>query len=172
MTVDSLVTAQMRSIIGRPFRRLVSYPISESDIRKWAIAIHYPESPPRVYWDADHAASTALAELVAPEDFNPFAWATADPDLTHRSVSFDPDYIEATFGIPGPGARTNLNSGLSVTYGVRMHPGDVITSVSRVVSYDEKTGRSGRMLFTTVRNVWTNQHDDTVKVLEQLSIRY
>jgi hypothetical protein len=30
-----------------------SLPISESDIRKWAIASYWPERPPRLFWDQD-----------------------------------------------------------------------------------------------------------------------
>ncbi len=27
--------------------------MSESDIRKWAIAVYWPQTPPRSYWDID-----------------------------------------------------------------------------------------------------------------------
>ena len=33
--------------------------------------------PPREYWDEEYAATTPAGGIVAPEEFNPFAWMTA-----------------------------------------------------------------------------------------------
>ena len=43
---DSVITDEMRGAIGRVLRQRSSYPISASDIRRWAIAVYYPEPPP------------------------------------------------------------------------------------------------------------------------------
>ena len=51
----------------------LSPPISESDIRKWAIATYWPDKPPSIYWDADYAKGTKYEGIIAPPDFNPFA---------------------------------------------------------------------------------------------------
>jgi hypothetical protein len=169
---DSWITEDMRAIVGRPFNKNRSYPVSISDIRKWAIAVHYPETPPRLFWDEEYARTTAFAGVVAPEDFNPFAWISAEPGMRARRAAFDADYLERGFGISGPGLTTNLNAGLSTEYGERMRPGDVIAGQSEVVSYTEKHGRMGRMLITVIRTVWTNQHGARVKRTDQTSIRY
>ena len=62
MTTDgegqSLITDAMRAWVGSKAPPLTSPPISESDIRRAAIAIYWPEVPPGVYWDAEHAAIT------------------------------------------------------------------------------------------------------------------
>lgn len=172
MGADSWITEEMRGVIGQPFNWTESHPVSTSDIRRWAIAVYYPETPPALYWDEEYAATTPLGGIVAPEDFNPFAWVTAKPGMAARRADFSPDYIEETFGIRGPGLRTNLNAGLSTEYGVRMRPEDVITSESKVVSYEEKSGRMGRMLITVVETTWTNQNAELVKRTHQTSIRY
>jgi N-terminal half of MaoC dehydratase len=169
---DSWISDDMRALVGRPFNVIRSYPVSVSDIRKWAIAVHYPEVPPRLYWDEEYACSTVFAGIVAPEDFNPFAWISAEPGVRARRAGFDPDYLERGFGIAGPGLTTNLNAGLSTRYGERMRPGDVISGRSEVVSYTEKSGRMGRMLITVIRSVWTNQNGVVVKTTDQTSIRY
>jgi hypothetical protein len=169
---DSWITDDMRAIVGRPFNKIRSYPVSISDIRKWAIAVHYPEAPPRLYWDEEYARTTAYAGIVAPEDFNPFAWISAEPGMRARRAAFDADYLERGFGIGGPGLTTNLNAGLSTEYGERMRPGDVIAGHSEVVSYTEKHGRMGRMLITVIRTLWTNQNGASVKRTDQTSIRY
>ena len=54
-------------------------PISLNDIIKWAIAVYWPEQPPRLYWDEDYAKTTRFGSIVAPQDFNPFAWPVDRP---------------------------------------------------------------------------------------------
>lgn len=170
---DPLVTDDMRALVGRRFGEARSYPVDRNDIRRWAIAVHYPQLPPAHYLD-DEAAERSLGHgMVAPEDFNPFAWATADPALQTQEEGFDPDFIEHQFGVPGPGSITNLNSGLDTEYGVRIRPGDVITKVSWVDEYVEKeSSRMGRMLLTYIVTEFTNQDDELVRRTRQLGIRY
>ena len=83
----SYITDEMRAILDKPMSRLTSYPIAASDIRKWAIAVYYPEIPPRLFWDEDYAATSRFGGIVAPEEFNPFAWITRDPGPTMRPVA-------------------------------------------------------------------------------------
>lgn len=165
MSDETYISDEMRAVVGRPFNRARSYPVSASDIRKWAIAVHFPELPPPLYWGEE-------ASMVAPEDFNPFAWASAEPGMQARRADFDADYVETVLGIRGPGLKTNLNSGLDTVYGVRMRPGDVVSTVSHVREYLEKEGRMGRMLLTILRTEWTNDRGETVKRTDQTSIRY
>jgi len=171
--VSSLITEAMRGAIGRETGRSVSYPISVSDIRRWAIAVYYPEEPPRWFWDEDDAAKTEYGGIVAPEEFNPFAWMTAEPKgLPESTGGYDPDRTEKVLGIEPVGLRNLLNGGMDVEYGVRMRPGDVITSVTRLAGYKEREGRLGRMLFTSSESVWTNQRGEMVKRNVGTVIRY
>jgi hypothetical protein len=135
------------------------------------VAIYYPEDPPRLFWDADYAAQTSHGGLVAPEEFNPFAWMTAGGPRK-ATVGHDPDLTEITLGIAGPGLKFQLNGGSEVEYGVRMRPGDVVTSVRSLAGYSEREGRLGLMLFTTSQDVWTNQDDQVVKTTTSTLIRY
>jgi hypothetical protein len=161
------VSEAMRTSVGRELGRRVSYPVTDSDIRRWAIAVHYPEQPPARYWDDEHG------EIVAPLDFNPFAWLARVPGFTTGDVDAnDPDRTEKTLGIAGPGLTFQLNGGMSVSYGVRMRPDDVITSVSRLAGYHERTGRLGLMLMSTTEDTWTNQRGETVKKQAVTLIRY
>jgi hypothetical protein len=52
---DTYMTAEIREWLDVERDIAVSPPISENDIRKWAIAVYWPETPPKLYWDADHA---------------------------------------------------------------------------------------------------------------------
>lgn len=166
------ISAQMRSAIGVQFGRRVSFPISESDIRKWALAVYYPGQPPLAFLDSDAAAASQDHGLRAPEDFNPFAWIVADQDEVPAVDGNDPDRTELILGISGPGLKYQLNGGLEVDYGVLMRPSDVITSVSRLAEYRERPGRLGLMLITTFADTWTNQRGELVKTTRLTLIRY
>jgi hypothetical protein len=162
----------MREAVGSELRRLASYPIEASDIRRWAIAIYYPDLPPRLFWDDGYAATTTHQGIVAPEEFNPFAWMAADPPGFRPSGASGIDFIEDAIGIHGPGLEHSLNGGLQARYGVRMRPGDVITSITTLTDYYERSGRLGRMLFTVTDSIWRNQSGEEVKRVTATTIRY
>ncbi len=170
--VSTYISPAMAHAVGRELSRQVSYPISESDIRKWAIALYYPEPPPRLFWDVACAEDSAHGGVVAPEDFNPFAWMTAEPGGVHGPRSNDPQLTEKTLGLEPPGVSFQVNGAISVTYGQRMRPGDEITSITRLGGYRERHGRLGLMLFTTQDTTWTNQRGELVRQSQGTVIRY
>ena len=170
--VKSHITPEMEAAVGRELSRKVSFPIAESDIRKWAMAIYYPEEPPRLFWDAEYAATTPYGGIVAPEEFNPFAWMAADPKGLKKGGDVDGDFLETSLGIKGPGLKFMLNGGMEVDYGVPMRPGDLITAVSRLHSYKERAGRLGLMLMSANEDTWTNQKGEVVKKSRSTLIRY
>jgi len=163
----------MRSAVGSEMSRVVSYPVSESDIRKWALAVYYPEEPPARFWDEDAARQSRYGGIVAPEDFNPFAWIRAEPRGVQRSsAATDADSMEKSLGIEGPHLWNQLNGGVTVEYGEPIRPGDVITGVTRLGQYSERVGSLGLMLFTPMETTWTNQRDELVKRSTTVLIRY
>jgi len=171
----SHITPEMRASVGTPLTRQVSFPVSASDIRRWAIAVYWPEAPPRLFWDEQHARRTVHGGIVAPEEFNPFAWMAAEVEVAEAASELernDPGRLEHTLGIAGPEVSFQLNGGMSVEYGVRMRPGDVITSRGHLADYSEREGRLGLMLFTVTEDTWTNQRDQLVKRTRSTLIRY
>jgi hypothetical protein len=62
---DTYISADMAGAVGCLLGRQVSFPIAESDIRKWSLAVYYPEKPPRPFWDASYAATTPHGGIVA-----------------------------------------------------------------------------------------------------------
>ncbi|TQM11215.1 FAS1-like dehydratase domain-containing protein [Pseudonocardia kunmingensis] len=172
---ETNISAAMRDTVGTELSRQVSYPVSESDIRRWAIAVYWPEEPPAAFLDAKVAAGGVHNGIVAPEEFNPFAWAVAERRAANPDAVIDtndPDNVEIALGIPGPGLRFQLNGGMETWYGVRMRPDDVITSVCRLGSYSERAGRLGLMLFSRTEDTWTNQNGELVKKTVNTLIRY
>ncbi|SRR5713101_4919315 len=168
------ISDEMRASVGGEYAQRTSFPISASDIRKWAQAVYYPQPPPPLYWDEAYAAKTSHGGIVAPEDFNPFAWMTAAgpadvPDATAPGSTFP----EHNLGVELPATTNMLNGGIECSYtGVRMRPGDVITAVTCLTEYTERPGRLGLMLFTTTESRWTNQEGQLVKTQRDILIRY
>jgi MaoC dehydratase-like protein len=168
---ESLISAEMDQALGKEIRRRRSFPIDVSDIRRWAVAVYFPDPPPPVFWDESHQSTIANGGIVAPEEFNPFAWMTAEgPRTEPTDGSGGP---EASLGIGLPKTSFMLNGGLSSTYtGHPMRPGDVIESVTRLKEYRERPGRLGQMLFTVTEDEWTNQRGELVRTSESTLIRY
>lgn len=168
------ISAAMRQAVGREYGAMTSYPITVSDIRRWAAAVYWPETPPRLYWDEEYAQGTRHHGIVAPEEYNPFAWLTPDTGGAPRQASphHDTDDIERRLGVKGPGLGHMLNGGADVEYGERMRPGDVIRSVTELTGYRERPGRLGLMLFTVFTTIWTNQREQLVKSQAGTLIRY
>ena len=79
---------------------------------------------------------------------------------------------EEVLGVEKAATQSLINGGTEVEYGVRMRPGDVITSVTTLAGYSEREGRLGLMLFTTSEDTWTNQRGETVKTSRNTLIRY
>lgn len=166
----------MRDLVGREYgTSQTSLPIALSDIRRWAAAIYWPDVPPRLFWDEAFAATTSHGGVVAPEEFNPFAWFTAaGPNMP---PSFEgmvrAGAVEESFGVEAPATTRIMNGGNQVRYGVRMRPGDVITwGPNTLVDYKEHQTRLGLMLMTVSDYSWTNQNGEMVKTMRSTLLRY
>lgn len=161
----------MRTAIGSVVDWRVSFPVSESDIRRWAVAVYYPEPPPQRY--VDPASATATGGIVAPDEFNPFAWLVAEErQPAIAPMVRDTDKMEKAIGIRGPGLAHQINGGSAVRYGAPIRPGDVVRSHTRLLEYREREGRMGLMLITVTEVEWTNQHGDRIRLGHETSIRY
>lgn len=108
------INDSMRAAVGRVTARQVSYPVSESDIRRWARAVYWPEVPPRLFWDKEYAERSRHGGIVAPEEFNAFAWMVAekdDPPSAVQLAPIDPNRMEKLLGIEPLRSRTNSTAG-------------------------------------------------------------
>jgi len=177
----SAISDEMRGLVGRPLETLLSFPIGASDVRRWAIAVYYPEEPPRQFWDEASPEAGEWGGIVVPDDFNPFAWMSAErrgPDEGVPQLAVDHSLVmagatEHLLGVRPPDLVHGLNGGIEVIYGpALMRPGDVITDTAAISEYREREGRLGLMLFTTTDHVWTNQNGEHVKTQRLTYIRH
>lgn len=157
------VTEAMRAAQGEWTGERTAPPITETDIRRWAMATFYPEKPPRIYWDAGYAATTQWGGVVAPPDFNPFAWPL------ERPAPAAPGVMGAR---PDGKCLTGMNGGQTDTYGVPMRAGDVISERRRLLDWWEREGRLGHTLYVRNEIEWRNQREEVVRTRLSIGIRY
>ena len=152
-----LVTDAMRRSVGiwDDWGRWSS-PIRDSDIRRWALAVYWPDVPPRQYWDESFATTTHWGGLVAPEEFNPFAWQVPAPSDSASRVDSgrqpDPRRV-----------RLRLNGGCQAKYGVAMRPGDQIRRRVRLHGWRVADGSHGPLLLVDYEHEWRNQRNELVR---------
>jgi hypothetical protein len=165
---EGLVTDEMRAMIGRVLQSRTSYPISAADIRKWAIAVYYPEEPPAKFLGP--GAAGGGEPLIAPEEFNPFAWG--GPEGPPKDVVYDAGWLERRAGVTPPDVKVVLNGGSDCEYGAPMREGDVIRAASTLKGYTVKRGKAGPLLITQSQDQWTNQRGEVVKTTVSAILRY
>jgi hypothetical protein len=130
--------------------------IATSDIRRWAIAVYWPEQPPRIYWDEDYARSTRWGGIVAPVEFNPFAWGLPRASSTEAQRRAGTDRsLQAR--------AKRVNGGCRMRFGARMRPGDRVRRRSRLDGWTVKQGRTGDLLLVDVVHEWRNHRDEAVR---------
>jgi MaoC dehydratase-like protein len=158
----ALMGPQLRALrdVWRDVR--TSDTVAESDIRRWAIAVYWPDTPPRLYWDVEYASTTTWGGIVAPPDFNPFAWPARRPPSTD-GVRNDPTAER--------GSRS-MNAGQVEEYFAPIRPGDRITSRTCLRGWRETTTRLGPSLFLVTEIEWTNARAELVKRRTSTSVRY
>ncbi len=165
---ETHISTAMADAVGSEIGRSRSHPLTDSDIRRWALAVYWPHQPPERFLTPPADGGP----LTAPEEINPFAWSAAETWQPSQEPISGPDAMENRLGIAGPGLKRILNGGMSVEYGVALRSGDVVTSVKRLGPYSERSGRLGLMLFSTTEDTWTNQDGDVVKHSVMTLIRY
>jgi hypothetical protein len=163
-----LINDEMRGLVGKVQHRRASYPVSASDIRKWALAVYYPDPAPAKYLRV--GAAGGEPPLTAPEEFNPFAWAINGP--ANVGAYTGPRYIEENAGVAPPPINHIVNGGTECAYGVPMREGDVITAEFSIRSYAQKQGKRGPLLITETEDRWTNQRGELVRSTVQTLVRF
>ncbi|MCH2172905.1 MaoC family dehydratase N-terminal domain-containing protein [Myxococcota bacterium] len=147
--------------IGREMEPAESLPVGANEIRRWSMAVHYPERAPDRYYDEAVAARGPWGGLVAPRDFNPFAWMQ---DGAKRMPWMRTSGSE-------PGTRV-LNGGQRNFYFERIRPGDVITATTTLADAYEREGRNGTMLFLITQRSWSNQRGELTRIGQMTTIYY
>jgi acyl dehydratase len=160
-TQGTFLTQETIDKIGRTLPPVAAPAVGANDIARWATATYWPERPPAVYLDAAVAATTPWGGIVAPRDFDPFAWMPDRP--------WSGDWL---FGMGTEPGRRVLNGGQWNRYAAPVRPGDVISVTRRFVDVVERETKRGPMVFFTSEFRWANQDGALVRLAEQTTIYY
>ncbi|MEX2292711.1 MAG: MaoC family dehydratase N-terminal domain-containing protein [Acidimicrobiales bacterium] len=157
----TFLTQETIDKIGRALPAVAAPPVGANDIARWAIATYWPEPPPARYTDATVAAGGPWGGIVAPRDFDPFAWMPNRP--------WAGDWLWGMGTEPG---QRLLNGGQHNRYGEPIRPGDVISVTRRFVDVVERETKRGPMVFFISEFRGENQAGALVRLGEQTSIYY
>ncbi len=174
-TPETYITDEMRAYIGTRTPPLVSPPISQAEVRRFAMAAYWPEVPPRRFWDEEYAKTTRWGGIVAPREYNPFAWMVGRANIGPQPERVDAaqEEVESQRELRPPGAPERyLFGGTTAEHFAPMRIGDVIMSVVSLVDLYERTGRLGLMLFYVLEEQWTNQNSELVQTIRSDNILY
>ncbi|HJN86880.1 MAG: MaoC family dehydratase N-terminal domain-containing protein [Dehalococcoidia bacterium] len=175
------IRAKIEGLMGKPFHTITSAPVTATDVRRWGMAVYWPERPPRLFWDEEYAKNSRFGSIVAPAEFNPFAWPLDDSGhLALGHLPIWPDMGQIAGDDRGAGLRDprskegfavrSFSAGNEAEYHAPIRVGDVITGTSEMKGVYEKTGRSGILLFGLNEARLTNQNNELVKLLRHLRV--
>jgi acyl dehydratase len=120
----------------------VSYDVEKGAIRRFAEAIG-DDNP--IFYEAQAAQAAGFKTVVAPPTFLCTFRAQALPDL---KIVFS--------------GRVRLNGGNEYEYYRPVYAGDTITVTAKYADVNERTGRTGKMVFVITEYTFTNQHGEVV----------
>jgi N-terminal half of MaoC dehydratase len=143
------VTEEARALVGAVTRVSTSEPVSLRQVREYVAAIG---GRPEDWGDPVDPHAPIVTPVL-------LFHAACRPVVAEADLLADGQY--AFLGVPGVSGRTMAGGhGYELLAPVRV--GDVLTARERLISIEEKSGRSGPLVVTTTETEYTNQ--DQVQV--------
>nr|MDT0665869.1 MaoC family dehydratase N-terminal domain-containing protein [Micromonospora sp. DSM 115978] len=131
-------------------------PCSSSDIRRWVMAMDYPNP---LHWDEEFARNSRFGGLVAPQSI------AVGLDYGHGAAPACVGYI--------PGSHLIFGGEEWWFYGARVHVGDKLYQERRFHDYKvAETKFAGPTMFSRGDTTHTNQHGSLVARERSTAIRY
>lgn len=136
-------------------RRLLGEIIAR-DFQRFAITIG--DMNP-LYFDAGHARMHGYRDIIAPPTYLPavLGWDAGPRQEELLEDGNDPANLPAELA----GMRM-MGGGQQITFGVPLHPGDVVSVEKELVDRYHKAGRSGDIHFAIYETLYLNQHDEVL----------
>ena len=157
MNDKTLDCSDLDKHMGKPIQPArLKVPLSETDIRRWVQAMHYPN---RVHYDEEFAAQSRFGRLVAPQSF---------PVATDDAHGTGPSCVGLI-----PGSHLIFGGDEWWFEGTRVHGGDMIHNERIALDYAVKETRfAGPTCFQRGDNFYYNQHGDLLAKQRSTAIRY
>ncbi len=157
MTATTLDCSDIDQYLGKPVCPApMNDPFSNTDIRRWVQAMHYPN---RLHYDKDYAAEGTYAKLVAPQSF---------------AVAMDDGHGSSPACVGSiPGSHLLFGGDEWWFYGPRIFGGDVVSNERIPFDYAVKeTKFAGPTCFQRGDNFYRNQHGELIAKQRSTAIRY
>ena len=151
--MTSIITDEARAWADRTYPDF-DYPVSGIDIARFARATG--ETNP-VYYDPAAAAEAGHADVVAPTTFTYVIRMHASTLDGHLESDGSP-----SGDVPPLPTKRAMAGETSMSFGVPIVAGDVVTVSKRIADMYEKEGRSGPLVFVVMEFTFTNQHGEHV----------
>ena len=147
MTEGSLITDELKKFIGRSMDPII-YRVEEGSIQRYADAMCDPNP---LFSDIGYANKSRWGKLICPPGF--FGWPAK---LGYDPLALPNKLIEA--GAPPNG----LDGGIELEFFEPIGAGDILTCVTSVADFSERSSKAGKMLIATVLIKYLNQNGDLV----------
>ncbi len=177
MANQPVVTPEIRAMVGQETESAIApQEVCRSEIRRFVQAIM---SDDPLWYDEEYAKETRFGPECAPGPYTLRAvgyfkrpLGTPDPVRAKgvdEDVRGDLDAENAT-RVPWPAGVREFHGGSEVEYLQLPRVGDIITSVSKVVKIEEKTGRHGDLGVLHRDRIFTNQHGEVLAIHHHVNI--
>ncbi|MFC1967817.1 MaoC family dehydratase [Chloroflexota bacterium] len=159
MTEGTLLTEEIRKMVGQEFVESTVLQVEKGAMRRFARAI---EDPNPLWQDEEYAKKTRNGGIIAPPLF---------------PVSLQPDGVkyyaaqEKLLEITGSG-KTGMVGGTEYEWFQPIRPGDEMTVTSKVLDAREREGKLGKMLILVYEITFTNQRGEVAAKERTTAIVY
>jgi acyl dehydratase len=144
MVDGSAITEELRRMLGVEAEPQI-HAVEKGHIKRFAQAVG--DANP-LWNDAEYAGKSRYGTIVAPPTF-----------LMDAGLS---KFVDRLMAIPCP-LNNLLNGGTRIVYYQPIKAGDTITSVAKLADLQEKSGKSGKLLFMVIEVTFKNQRGEVVR---------
>ena len=160
MAEESLITDEVKAMIGRESEPITGYEVSEHEIRRYCHAV---DDINPLYLDKREAEKSVYGGIVAPPLFHSIPFATSLP-LSELREDGLPAARPGSPIVPLKVTRT-MFGGTEVEFIRPVRPGDILTSTTKIDDIYERTGRSEtNMVFVIRETIFTDQKGEVVAI--------
>ncbi len=156
---QSIITDEMRGAVGKESDPM-TLEVEKTGCRMFARAVGHTDL---IFYDEEYARSKGYRSIVAPPGF------LGTPVYKPRQRGAEGEMIGRWFDVP---YKRVLNGGTDYEYFDTVCAGDVLTSRTKITSFNERVGSIGPMLITTRETAYTNQDGKVVAKMYGTVIQY
>jgi acyl dehydratase len=145
MAEGSIITDELKKLIGTGPDPGI-YRVEEGAIQRYADAIGDPNP---LFNDIGYAKKSKYGRLTCPPGF--FGWPAKQSS----------DMLALAWDLIKAGAPPRLlDGGIEYEFFEPIGAGDILTYATKIASFNEREGKAGKMLITTVVTTYLNQNGD------------